>query len=73
MNFEDTMKRLEEITQELESFASGTQTGSGGRGGMITKLLAAKVASASGVYTKIVNGKIPSIIRKVFDDLIIIV
>ena len=40
----------------------------GGRGGMITKLTAAKVVTSSGLYAKIVNGKTPNIIKKVFDD-----
>ncbi len=57
---------VEKVTSKIEKLASGASTG--GRGGMITKLTAAKVVTSSGLYAKIVNGKIPGIIRKVFDD-----
>ena len=57
---------IEKVTPKIEKLASGASEG--GRGGMITKLTGAKVVTQSGLYAKIVNGKIPSIIRKVFDD-----
>ncbi|MBR1616675.1 glutamate 5-kinase [bacterium] len=57
---------VEKITPKIEKLASGAS--SGGRGGMITKLNAAKVANQSGVTSKIVNGKIPNIVTKIFDD-----
>lgn len=59
---------VEEITPELESFACGTIEGSGGRGGMKTKLEAAKVVTRSGGKVIIANGKTPSIISKIFKD-----
>ena len=60
------ISRVEKITPKIEKLASGASLG--GRGGMITKLTGAKVATASGLYAKICNGKTPNIIRKVFDD-----
>lgn len=60
------IKTIDKITPEIEQMATGASTG--GRGGMITKLIGAKVATTSGVIAKIVNGKTPNIIRKIFDD-----
>ena len=59
---------VEEITPELEDFAGGTIEGSGGRGGMKTKLEAAKVVTRSGCKMIIANGKKPSIISKIFKN-----
>lgn len=59
---------VEAITPELESFACGTIEGSGGRGGMKTKLEAAKVVTRSGCKMIIANGKKPSIISKIFKE-----
>ncbi len=60
------ISKVEKITPNIEKLASGASLG--GRGGMITKLTAAKVVTTSGLYAKIVNGKTPNIIRKIFDD-----
>ncbi|MBR2068323.1 MAG: glutamate 5-kinase [Candidatus Gastranaerophilales bacterium] len=60
------IKVVEHITPKIEKMAQGASNG--GRGGMITKLIGAKVATSSGVYAKIVNGKTPDIIKKIFDD-----
>ncbi len=60
------IKKVEKITPEIEKLATGASLG--GRGGMITKLTAAKVATSSGLCAKIVNGAAPNIIKKVFDD-----
>ncbi len=60
------IKIVEKVTPEIEQMATGATEG--GRGGMITKLTGAKVATASGVKAKIVNGKTPDIIKKIFDD-----
>ena len=60
------IKTVDKITPEIEQMASGAT--SGGRGGMITKLTAAKVATSSGVIAKIVNGKVPNIIKKIFNE-----
>ncbi len=60
------IKVVEKITPKIEKMASGATQG--GRGGMITKIIGAKVATTSGVWAKIVNGKTPNIISKIFDD-----
>ncbi len=59
---------VKEITPELESYACGTTANSGGRGGMKTKLEAGKVVTRSGGKMIIANGKIPSIISKIFNE-----
>jgi len=60
------IQKVEKVTSKIEKLATGASLG--GRGGMITKLNAAKVVTSSGLYAKIVNGKTPEIIKKVFDD-----
>ena len=60
------IKLVDKITPKIEKMATGASLG--GRGGMITKLIGAKVATTSGVWAKIVNGKTPNIIKKIFDD-----
>ncbi len=60
------IKTVKKVTPKIEKLATGASIG--GRGGMITKLIAAKVVTSSGLYAKIVSGKIPSIIKKVFDE-----
>lgn len=57
---------VKEITPEIESL--GFDASSGGRGGMKTKIEAAKVATHSGGYAIIANGSVPNIVRKVFSD-----
>lgn len=57
---------VKKVTSKIENLASGASLG--GRGGMITKLTAAKVVTTSGLWAKIVNGKTPNIIRKIQDD-----
>ena len=60
------ISKVEKVTSKIEKLATGASEG--GRGGMITKLNAAKVVTTSGLYAKIINGKVPNIIQKVFDD-----
>lgn len=60
------ISKVEKVTPKIEKLATGASLG--GRGGMITKLTAAKVVTSSGLYAKIVNGKTPEIIKKIFDD-----
>ena len=60
------ISKVEKVTPKIEKLATGASLG--GRGGMITKLTAAKVVTSSGLWAKIVNGKVPNIIKKVFDD-----
>ena len=57
---------VEKVTSKIEKLASGASLG--GRGGMITKLSAAKVVTSSGLYAMIVNGKKPQIIKKIFEE-----
>jgi len=54
---------VREITPRIEGI--GGKARAGGRGGMYTKIQAAKIATSSGVTVVIVNGRIQNIIRKV--------
>ena len=54
-----------ELTDEILGYASAASKG--GRGGMITKLQAAKVVTHSGGSVIIANGKTPNIITKIFN------
>ena len=56
---------INEITPKIE--ALGFEASKNGRGGMKTKLEAAKVVVHSGGMAMITNGKTPDIIRKIFD------
>ncbi len=60
------ISKVKKITPAIEKLASGASLG--GRGGMVTKLTGAKVVTSSGLYAKIVNGKTPGIIKKIFND-----
>ena len=55
---------VKEITEEIEKY--GQSASKGGRGGMKTKLQAAKVVTHSGVSVIIVNGKSPQVINRLF-------
>jgi len=55
---------VEQITEEIEGLAGGV-VNSRGTGGMITKIEAAKLATASGVTTVIANGRISDVIKHV--------
>ncbi len=56
---------VENLTEEIMGYASSASKG--GRGGMITKLQAAKVVTHSGGTVIIANGKTPQIITKIFN------
>ena len=56
---------VEKFDEKLEKYAQSASAG--GRGGMKTKLEAAKVVTRSGGSVIIANGKIPQIITKIFD------
>lgn len=60
------INKVEEITPEIESYAHNAS--SGGRGGMKTKLEAAKIVTRSGGIAIIANGKEPQIIKKIFKE-----
>lgn len=51
------------VTAEIEALAAGK--GSRGRGGMATKLAAARIATGSGVWTVIAGGAIPNVLERV--------
>lgn len=55
---------VEKVTQEILDY--GEDASAGGRGGMKTKLEAARLVSRSGGTVLIVNGKTPSVIQEVF-------
>lgn len=56
---------VEKLDSTLEQYAQSASAG--GRGGMKTKLEAAKVVTRSGGSAVIANGKTPQIISKIFD------
>ncbi|MDR3071022.1 MAG: glutamate 5-kinase [Endomicrobium sp.] len=47
---------IEKVTEKIENFASQNSSSGKGTGGMKTKIIAAKIAAASGVDTIITNG-----------------
>lgn len=53
-----------EITPEIEGLAGGARIG---RGGMRTKLEAARIATRSGCATIVASGRTPDAIRRIFD------
>jgi glutamate 5-kinase len=59
--------RVEKIDAEIER-AAGDTGNPRGVGGMITKLEAAKLATASGVTVIIANGRTPDILTQIVDD-----
>ncbi len=58
------ISEVKEITDEIENY--GQSASKGGRGGMRTKLEAAKVVTHSGGFVIIANGKTPQIIKRLF-------
>ncbi len=58
------IREVSEVTDEICSLATGASDG--GRGGMITKLEAARLVTRFGGKVLIANGKEPFIIRKIF-------
>lgn len=58
------IERIIEIDEEVQSLAGGAGSRRG-RGGMQTKLQAAKLATAQGIDTIITNGKNPSVLYEV--------
>lgn len=59
------ISEVKEITKEIESY--GQDASSGGRGGMKTKLQAAKIVTHSGGHVIIACGKEPQIIKRLFN------
>ena len=52
--------------ERLDSMA-GARSGSLGRGGMVTKLRAARLASRSGAFTVIVGGRLEKVLERLYD------
>jgi len=59
------LKSVEEVDDNILSLASGVSVG--GRGGMETKLKAARLVTRFGGKVLIANGKLPYIIKKIFE------
>lgn len=57
---------VEKVTPEIMSFGEGATAG--GRGGMKTKLEAARLVTRSGGTVLVANGKTPSVINQIFSD-----
>ncbi len=56
---------VEELSQELKALAMGPSEG--GRGGMLTKLDAAEIATQAGGVAVIANGRKPDTLKKIFE------
>ena len=59
------LHQVEAITPDIEG-AAGVRPGELGRGGMVSKLQAAKKAGAAGLPTLIANGLTPGILEEIF-------
>ena len=59
------IKSVEEVNDEILALASGVSTG--GRGGMETKLQAARLVTRFGGKVLIANGKQPYVIKRIFE------
>lgn len=57
---------VEKVTKEILEL--GAEASSGGRGGMKTKLEAARLVTRSGGFVLIANGKTPSVIKQIFSE-----
>ena len=62
---EKIIREVPEVTEEIYSL--GTDASEGGRGGMRTKLKAAQLVTRFGGKVLIANGKVPYIIKKIFN------
>lgn len=60
------IKQIDEITPELEGCAGGAGS-TLGTGGMVTKLIAAKIATSLGVHMILANGKEPEILLNIIN------
>lgn len=61
-------KKIEEVTDVTDEILSlGQGVSEGGRGGMHTKLEAARLVTRAGAKVLIANGKIPYILREIFE------
>lgn len=60
------IRKVDEVTDAV--LALGTDASAGGRGGMRTKLEAARMVTRFGGKVLIANGKIPYVIKKIFEE-----
>lgn len=60
-------KEIKEITQEIEGVASGTAKRHMGKGGMIAKLEAVKIATNANIPCIIANGQTPDILLRILN------
>ncbi len=60
--------KVEKITEQIESYATSASASGKGTGGMKTKVLAAKIATASGVDTFILNGSKLNLLKEAIDN-----
>jgi glutamate 5-kinase len=58
--------RVEEINDEIKSYAGGAGS-SRGTGGMIAKINAAEIATSAGIPMLIINGEDPFILYDILD------
>jgi len=63
----ELVSRVEEITPEIEAYATGVSSSGKGVGGMHTKLQAAKIATAAGVRMVIASGARAGVIEKIIN------
>lgn len=61
----EIIHEVPEITPEIEKMAGGGNSSRGGTGGMISKLAAARVATAAGIPMVIAPGREPDIVTRV--------
>lgn len=59
---------VHEITHEIKSMAGGARDHNMSRGGMVTKINAAQIATDAGVPCIIANGQTPDVIRRIVLD-----
>ncbi|MDR2396032.1 MAG: glutamate 5-kinase [Endomicrobium sp.] len=57
--------KIDHITEEIEKLTSSTSSSGRGTGGMKTKIIAAKIAAASGVETIITNGTKLNLLKEI--------
>ena len=59
----ELLSRVEQIDRRIEGLAGGKGSNRG-RGGMVTKLQAAKTATSSGVVVAVANGRVPDVLPR---------
>jgi glutamate 5-kinase len=59
------LEKVEKITAEIESYALSDSSSGKGRGGMKTKIIAAKIAASSGIDTMIINKSKHNLLKEI--------